>query len=171
MQPTSTITKGLIIALIMIAVSIGIYFSGMDMNGPVKWLTYCILVIGIIVSIMQYGKQVDYNASFGNYFGHGFKIAATVTVIMIIYIVVFVLLFPEMKEKALDEASKAMSKQDMPDDQKATAMEMIKKSFMLIMIGGTLLWNIILGLIASLIGAAVTKKNPRPLEELNQNMV
>src|SRR4026208_2351227 len=109
MQTTSTITKGLIIALLMIAVSIAVYFSGIDMNGPVKWLTSCILVIGVIISILQYGKQIDHNATFGNYFAHGFKVPATVTVLMIVYIVIFLFAFPDFKEKALEEAAKAMS--------------------------------------------------------------
>ena len=36
------------------------------------------------------------------------------------------------------------------------------------MIGGILLFYLIIGAIASLIGAAVTKKDPRPFEDLNQ---
>jgi hypothetical protein len=165
MQTTSTITKGLIIALVMIALSLGIYFSGMDMNGPVKWLSSCIMLIGIIVSILQYGKQVDHNATFGNYFAHGFKIAATVTAIMIVYMIAFVYLVPAFKEKALDEAAKAISKQDISDDQKQSALEMTKKMFMVVIIGGTLLSNIILGAISALIGAAIAKKNPRPIHD------
>ncbi|HUS02678.1 MAG TPA: DUF4199 domain-containing protein, partial [Chitinophagaceae bacterium] len=168
MQTTSTITKGLIISLIMIACALGTYFAGMDFDSPLRWLTYCIYIIGVIVSILQYGKQIDHNATFGNYFAHGFKISATVTVIMIVYIVIFINLFPEFKEKALDEAKKAMdARQNTSDEQKVQAVEMTKKLFMVFLVGGTLIYNIILGAVASLIGAAVAKKNPRPLEEIN----
>jgi hypothetical protein len=168
MQTTSTITKGLIISLIMIACALGTYFAGMDFDSPLRWLTYCVYIIGVVVSIMQYGKQVDHNATFGNYFAHGFKIAATVTVIMIVYIVVFVNLFPEFKEKAIEEARKAMNERpNTSEEQKAQAIEMTQKLFMVFLVGGTLIYNIVVGAIASLIGAAVTKKNPRPLEEIN----
>ena len=102
---------------------------------------------------------------FGNYFAHGFKISAAVTVIMIIYIVVFVLLFPDFKEKALDEARKAMDARGGSEEQKVQAVEMTKKLFMVFLVAGTLIYNLIVGVIASLIGAAVTKKNPRPLED------
>jgi hypothetical protein len=167
-KATSTVTKGLVISLIMIVCSLGIYFAGMEINSPLKWLSYCIYIIGIIASILQYGKQIDHNSTFGNYFAHGFKIAAVVTVIMVIYMVVFVWLFPDFKEKVIDEARKAMNeRENTSDEQKAQAIEMTKKLFMVFVVGGTLIYNIIVGAIASLIGAAVAKKNPRPLEEIN----
>jgi hypothetical protein len=168
MQPTSTITKGLIISLVSIAVSLAVYFSGVDLNSPVRWLSYCILLAGVIISIIQYGKQIDHNATFGNYFAHGFKISATVAVFMIIYIVVFVMLFPEFKEKGLEEARKSMDQNDkISEDQKIQAIETTKKLFMVLVIGATLIYNLVMGAIGALIGAAVTKKNPRPLEEIN----
>jgi hypothetical protein len=165
MQTTSTITKGLIIALIMIISSLAVYFSGVDMNSPVKWLNYCILIAGVIFSIIQYGKEIDHNATFGNYFAHGFKVTATVTVIMIVYIIVFILLFPDFKEKALTEAAKNMDKQNISEEQKSTALDITRKMFTVAVIGGTLLGNIIIGAIGALIGAAVTNKNPRPLQD------
>ena len=166
MQPTSTVIKGVVIALIMIISSIAIYFSGVDLNSPVKWLSYCILVAGIIISVLQYGKQIDYNATFGNYFAHGFKVAAAITVLMVIYMIVFIYIFPDFKEKALEEARKAMdAKNNISEEQKTTALEMTKKLFTVFVVGGTLLSTIIIGVIGALIGAAVAKKNPRPLDE------
>ena len=45
---------------------------------------------------------------------------------------------------------------------------MTKRFFMVGMIGGILLFYLITGAVASLIGAAITKKDPRPFEDLNQ---
>jgi hypothetical protein len=168
MQPTSTVTKGLTIALLLIVSSIAIYFTDVEMNSPLRWLVYCIYLAGVIFSIIQYGKQINHNATFGNYFAHGFKVSATVTAIMVLYIIIFVMIFPDFKEKAIDEARKAIDqKGNISEDQKAQAMEMTKKLFMVFLVGGTLIYNLIVGVISSLIGAAVTKKNPRPLEEIN----
>ncbi len=167
-QPTSTVTKGIVIALLLIVFSLVLFFTNMDVQSPLRWLVYIIYLGGVIFSIVQYGKQIDHNATFGNYFAHGFKVSATVTVLMVIYIVVFSMLFPEMKEKAIDEARKAVNaRENMSDDQRAQAVEMTKKLFMVFMVGGTLIYNLIIGVIGALIGAAVTKKNPRPLEEIN----
>lgn len=163
---TSTVTKGVVISLIMIALALAMYFTGMDVNSPLRWITYCVYIVGVIFSIMQYGKQIDHNATFGNYFAHGFKISAAVTVIMIIYIIAFVYLFPDFKEKAIDEAEKAIKeRENMSEEQRVQALEMTKNLFMVFLVGATLIYNLIIGAIASLIGAAVTKKNPRPLEE------
>ena len=167
-KPTSTVTKGVVISLIMIALSLVMYFTGMDVNSPLRWVTYCVFIFGVIISIMQYGKEIDHNATFGNYFAHGFKISAAVTVIMIIYIIGFVYLFPDFKEKAIDEARKAINKREnMSEDQRIQALEMTKKLFMVFLVGATLIYNLIIGAVASLIGAAITKKNPRPLEDIN----
>ena len=79
---------------------------------------------------ISYGKQVNYNSTFGNYFAHGFKVAALVTAIMIIYIVIFITLFPEFKEKAMDEARIAMQeKNNMTEEQIKQALEYDKKIF------------------------------------------
>ena len=165
---TSTVTKGFVIGLVMIAITLGMTFSGIAMNSPLKWLSYIIFIVGVIIAINQYGKQINYNSTFGNYFAHGFKIAALVTVIMIIYSVIFITVFHEFKEQALDEARKQMrSRKDLSEENMEKAIDMTKRFFMVGMIGGILLFYLITGAIASLIGAAITKKDPQPFQDLN----
>jgi len=101
---TPVATKGLVLSLILIVIALGTYFSGVSMSGGIQYLGYVIFLAGIIFCIMQYGKQINYASTFGNYFSHGFKISAIVTVIMIVYVIAFMLLFPEFKEKAMEEA-------------------------------------------------------------------
>src|SRR5437763_5827068 len=101
-QPvTSPISKGLVLSLILIIIAIAVFFSGINMNSGVQYLGYAVFIGGIIFFISQYGKQINYSSTFGNYFSHGFKITAFVTVIMIVYAIVFISVFPEFKEKAL----------------------------------------------------------------------
>ena len=76
--------------------------------------------------------------------------------------------FPEFKEKAMDEARKSMSSKNLSEEQVEKALDITKKLFMVFLIGGALLGYLLFGAIASLIGAAVTKKDPRPLEDINQ---
>src|ERR1035437_9318741 len=163
---TSTTIKGLIIGLVMIVISVGNYFITADPDNPVKYIIYAIFIGGIIFSIYQYGKEIGNNATFGNYFSHGFKISALITLLMIAFIIVFMLAFPEFKEKILDLIRKSMqSQKNVTSDQIDKVIEFYKKGFWLIMIGGALLSYLFMGAIASLIGAAITKKNPRPLEQ------
>ena len=170
-QPvTSTQTKGLIIALILIVLALVTYFANIKGNGPVQWIGYAVFIGGIIWSVNMYGKQLNYNSTFGNYFAHGFKVAAFVTAIMIIYIIIFVVLFPGFKETAIDEARKSMQeKNNLTPDQITQGLDVTRKFFMVFLVGGTLIGYLIFGSLAALIGAAITKKEPNKfVEDINQ---
>ncbi len=160
-QPiTSTTSKGITIALIMIVLSLAMYFLDIQ-NAAMGWISYGIFFIGIILSVSIYGKQINYNSGFGNYFTNGFKVTALVTAIMVIFMAIFIIAFPEVKEKALEAQKEAMNKMGtLNDEQMKQSSELTRKFFMVFTIGGTLLQYIILGTLASLIGAGITKKMP-----------
>ena len=160
---TSPSTKGLLLGLVLIIIALITYFSGIKMNSGIQWLGYIILLLGIIFCIAQYGKQINYASTFGNYFAHGFKISAIVTIIMLIYVVVFILLFPEFKDKAMEEARKNMQSKNLTEEQMDKTIEISRKFFMTFLIGATLIGYLFFGVIASLIGAAITKKDPNNL--------
>jgi uncharacterized membrane protein len=168
---TTTTTKGVVLGLILMVIGLAVYFSGMDMNGVIKWLGYIVFLAGIIFSVLQYGKQVNYESTFGNYFAHGFKVSAVVTAIMIVFVVVFILLFPEVKDKALEEARKGMEAKNLPQEQIDKGMEITSKFFMVFLISITLLGYLFFGALASLIGAAVTKKNPPNFQQQIDQLV
>ena len=158
---TPVSTKGIVIALLLIIFSLATYFLDIDTNGPFKWVGMIIFLIGIVWSVMAYGKQLNYNGTFGNYFAHGFKVSALVTAIMIIFMVVFIIMFPDFKEKAMDQARKAMVEQNkLTEEQISQALQISRKFFTVFLIGGTLLGYLIFGVIAALVGAALTKKQP-----------
>ena len=162
-QPiTSTSSKGITIALIMIVLSLAMYFLDIQ-SAAMGWLTYAIFFIGIILSISIYGKQINYNAGFGKYFTHGFKVTALVTAIMVIFMAIFIIAFPEIKDKAMEAQREAMNKMGtLTDEQMKKSTELTSKFFMVFTIGGTLLQYIILGTLAALVGAGITKKKPMP---------
>jgi len=158
---TSTTSKGLVIGLILVILALATYFANIRVDGPAQWIGYAVFVVGIIWSVYSFGKQMDYNSTFGNYFAHGFKVAALVTAIMIIYIVIFITLFPDFKEKAMDQARMAIhEKNSMTEEQMTQALELTRKFFMVFLIGGTLVGYLIFGALAALIGAAIIKKQP-----------
>jgi hypothetical protein len=165
---TSTTVKGFIIGLIMIAFSLTVSFLGLQSNSIFQWLGYGIFLIGIILAISQYGKQLNYNSKFGDYFAHGFKVSAVVTLLMIVFLIIFITVFPEFKDKAMDEARKSMTTKNLSEEQIEKAIDITRKFFMVFLIGGALLGYLLFGAIASLIGAAITKKDPQPFQDINQ---
>jgi len=159
---TSHIVKGLIISLILILISVISNLTGNERSSWVTWASNIILFGGIVWACISYGNQMNHEVTYGNVFAHGFKTSAVITVITIAFTIIFLLAFPDIKEKALEIARQEMDKQSqLTDDQKDTAMEITRKFFLPITIGAILLMYLIVGLIASLIGAALTKRNPQ----------
>ncbi|HEY5462469.1 MAG TPA: DUF4199 domain-containing protein [Hanamia sp.] len=166
---TSPATKGIVISLILIVLGLVTYFLDMSANKAMQWAGYIIFIAAIIWSVSSYGKQINYNSTFGNYFAHGFKVTAIVTLLMIIFTVIFIFLFPDIKEKGIETARKSMeAKGNMTSDQITQAISFTQKFFMVFVIGGTLVGYLFFGAVASLIGAGVTKKDLHPEREINQ---
>ena len=160
-KATSTVIIGLVISLILIVISLVIYFTGMYTESWIQYLTSCIFLGAIIYAVINHGKETNNTATFGNLFGYGFKVAATVTVIMVLYTVLSMYIFPDVKAKFIEIArQKALENPGANESQIEQGMAMYEKNFTLFTVIGIIFWYLILGVVASLIGAAVTKKRP-----------
>lgn len=163
-QPiTSTTTKGVVITLIMIVLSLIAIFTKEQNGGPITWASLGIFFIGVIVSVSIFGKQSHHVPGFGTYFAHGFKVSAVVAALMIVFMVIMLITFPEIKQDALDAQRQALDNMDqLTQQQKEQSVELTRKFFMAFTIGGTLFQYIFVGAIAALLGAAFTKKKQIP---------
>ena len=151
--------KGILISLIIIIIGIAGYFTDLAFSSWYSWAVNALLVLAIIFACVHYANQKDGYVTFGNVFGHGFKVTAVVTVILLIYtLLAMTVLFPDMKQRIFDMQQSQMEEKNLPDDQIETAMNMMKKYFMLFLVLGVIVGNLIFGCIGSLIGAAAAKK-------------
>jgi NADH:ubiquinone oxidoreductase subunit 6 (subunit J) len=158
---TTPVVKGIIISLILIVFQVAVYFAGQSTNQGLGSIQYLVLIGGLIWACISYAKQMNHNVTFGNVFAHGFKTTAVVTVITIIYTIIAIkFLFPDMMDIMLDKTREELAKRNMSDEESEKAIEMTSKFMLPFAIGGILLVFVIVGAIASLIGAAVAKKNP-----------
>ena len=156
------VIKGVVISLILIVISIIGYFTNIDFEGWFRWTNLGIFCLAIIWSCISFGKQSNDNVTFGSDFVHGFKTSGVVACIMVLYALLFMFIFPDMKERAIDIARKSMEeKQQMTDEQISTAIEFTKKTFTLFLVLGSIIGYLFFGVLASLLGAAITKKNPQ----------
>lgn len=167
-KPISHLVAGLIIAGLLIIFTCVVYFAGLQ-NSALNWLQYAIIIGGLIIFINLYGKAMNNQVSFGNLFSYGFKTTAFLALIIIAFFVIFFIAFPDIKEKGLEMARQKMEEQGkMTQDQIDQGMQMAHKMFWAFTIGGIMLAYAIIGAIGSLIGAAVTKKQPiNPNNQLN----
>ena len=123
--------------------------------------------IAIIFACIHYANQKQGYVTFGNVFGHGFKITAVITVILLAYtLLAMTVLFPEMKDKIFAMQEAKMEEQGMDSEKIEQGMKFMKNNFMLFMIIFLIFGILIIGCIASLIGAAAAKK--KPVNPLNQ---
>jgi NADH:ubiquinone oxidoreductase subunit 6 (subunit J) len=168
-KPITHIVAGLIISAILIVYSIALTFLGLSTDTILSLITYAIFIGGIIVFINLYGKAKNNQVTFGNLFAYGFKTTSVIIVLFILFLVLFNLIFPDLREKGFEIARQKMEeKGKLTEEQIDQGIQIAKKFFWVGIIAGVLLIYAIVGAIASLIGAAVTKKKPvNPLDQMS----
>lgn len=160
---TTHITKGLILALIFIVISLAGHLLNIEMEPWFGWIGMAVFLIGIIWSVNLYSSQMNGNVTFGNLFAHGFKVTAVIICITFIYTLLSVyIIFPDTIDRIVQfQITKAIESGKMTSEQADQAMPMIKKFTPIGIFAGSVFINAIIGAISSLIGAAIAKKKPQ----------
>jgi hypothetical protein len=167
---TSHIVKGFTLGTLSILIAVIVHTFNLYENSYTLLATYGPFFIGIIISCILFSNQNQNRVTFGNIFAHGFKTTSVIIVILVLYTVLAIkLLFPEIVDLTLNITRKDMLKQSAKNPKLTIQMieesiKMSKEYFTPFAIGGTILIYGFLGLISSLIGAAVAKKNTNPFE-------
>src|SRR4051812_38793997 len=160
-KPITHITAGVIIGAISIAYTIILYLMNLMTNKALGFVSYAILLVGLIIFVNLYGNANNNRLSFGNLFAYGFKTTAIVALMFIVFIVIWNVLFPEYKEKGFEMARQQMEDQGkLSESQIDQGLDIARRFFWVFAIGATVLFMAIIGAIGSLIGAAITKKRP-----------
>jgi hypothetical protein len=160
---TSAQIKGLIIALIVIVISIAGHLLNIYLEPWFGWAGAAIFLVAIIWSTNIYGTQMNNNVTFGNLFGHGFKVTAVVICITFVFLILSVyVLFPDTIDQIVQyQTEKAIQSGKMTSDQVEQALPMMKKFTPIGLFAGSVFIDAIIGAIGALIGAAITKKKPQ----------
>lgn len=170
-KPISNIAAGLIIGgILTLLSSISLYVSNDEISSATRWLDWIIIIGGLILFINLYAKSLDNEVKFGNLFSYGFKITAIFTLVVVASVIIFNVISPELKDKGFELARTEMENDNrMKDEEIEKYLGWMKDYFWAIAIGSAILGNLFAGCIGSLIGAAVTKKNPRnPMQQIDQ---
>lgn len=168
-KPISHFVAGAILGALLVVYSIVLYFLDQMQNQTLGYLSYVILIGGLIFFIHQYAKSKNNQVTFGNLFSYGFKATAIVILIMLVFVIGFNMAFPEFKDQILQTMREKMEEDGKStDDQIETAVGMFSRNYILFAAIGTVIGMAILGAIGSLIGAAVTKKKPvNPMDQMS----
>ena len=158
---TTHFTKGLIIGLALSAVGISIQIIELYD----QWIQYVITglyFLSIISCCWLFSSEMKGNVTFGQIFSHGFKTAAIVILISIASFIITSLVMPELKENALNAAREAMEKDSrLTESNIQDAINMTNKFYYVFGIVGTIFGYGLTGVLGSLLGAVISKKNPQ----------
>ena len=160
---TSHKTKGLIISLIFIVINLIGHFAGVWLQ---DWFRYSILIFSVFVFIwppLQYSKEINHNVTFGNLFAHGFKTTAVFTCLMFVYMLLSIyVLFPNSIDEIIHyQIVKAAVNGKQASAPSETQMQIARKIASTFLLAAVVVINLVIGVIGSLIGAAIAKKKPQ----------
>lgn len=167
MQKKQThLTYGLVIGLAMIVVNAVLLVTKLNTNPLLGFLGFAVFIAGIIMNAIAYSKANDADITFGQAFSSCFKATAIVAIVTVAWSLISLMIFPNMMEESIEKARLDMvSKGQMSEEQIEMALGYTRKFFKPLMIAGALFGTLFAGAIFSLIGAAVAKKNPKPVYE------
>ncbi|MBA3828747.1 MAG: DUF4199 domain-containing protein [Taibaiella sp.] len=153
------IMYGFLTALAMIILGVLLYVTGNAFSKGGQYLNYVPYIAGILINAIAFSKANGHNVTFGNVFSSCFKMSAIITLVMLVWSFIFMALFPQMMEKGLETARASMEAKNMTAEQIDQAMKFGTNKIFIAFI--LIFSNMFQGLIFSLIGAAIAKKNPQ----------
>jgi hypothetical protein len=157
----SALNYGAILGFSLIIFSLIIYFLDLTYASGVNWVSYIILVAGIILILKNYrDKQLNGIMSYSRGLGMGTAVSVVAAFIVAIYLfILFKYIDPDLIEQAMRIQEEKMLEKGMPEDQIEMASDMGRKFTTPIMTSVFgFLGNAIMGFIISLIAAAFIKK-------------
>ncbi len=161
-EPKTHLQYGLIAGLVLIVLFVLYSVVGWSFKGgALRWIPSIVFMFIILMAQFVHAKAVNGYITYGNLFAKGFKTAAVATCIYVAFLIIFLLVDPSFKEKAMEMSRQGMIEKGLSSDQIDTAMTMVRKFFMVSTIAGAVIGELVLGLIASLVGAAVAPKKPK----------
>ena len=152
---------GFIAGFIGVLTSLVLYFTNQEYTSLLKWLPIIFMIVVIIVGQQQMAKSnSNYLISFGTLFKAGMVITLITAIFMVVYFVIYAnFIEPNFIDKILDISRAEMAKKGLSEEQTEAAIEISKKFmspiFMAVM---SFISNFVIGAIASVIGAAIYKK-------------
>ena len=159
----TSLTTGVYLAIVMILVSVIFYVTGNPFSKVAQYLSYPLMIGGIILGQLSYKKALGGTLTYGQAIGAGVLTMVFASVISGIYnYLLFTVIDPSLQEQMRIFTEEQIIKQGrVPEEQLEMAVNMTAKfqtpvmMFVIGIVGGAFI-----GLIVSLITGIFIKKNP-----------
>jgi len=153
---TSHIFKGALISLLLILINLTGQITSWVYLSWFGWIEIIIFLVGVLIAIFYYGKQMNNQVTFGQLFTHGFKTTAVIICLVFVYsLLSLYVLFPAFVENKMRPGliqAKLNGKTNLEIKQ---YLAIGKKVFL----AGNLMLNLVIGAVGSLLGSLLTKKS------------
>jgi hypothetical protein len=168
-----TMTWGAITGIALIIYSLILYLAGQTFNNYLGWISYILLLAGIIMGTLLYrNKVLNGYISYGNAFLTGLLIIIFSAILSSFFSFILMrFIDPGLIEQLVSKTEEKLLSQGLNDDQIEIAVERMRKMmaspFSVIL---SLLGMIFIGTIISLITAAFIKKEGNTFEHDTQGV-
>ena len=165
-NPTKIATKwGLIYTAVAIIITYATEFLNMDINSPVKYITYIPFIAFLYLTQKEYRDELGGYITYGNAFSAGFRYSIFTGLLLAVFSYLYLaILSPEMFDKVLDVTRTQMEEKNAPESQIEKTMDIMHKWGPLLGAFGAAVAYAIFGAIVSLITAAIVKKERSPYD-------
>ncbi len=164
----SALVSGTLLGIVLVIYSLMMYFLNQTGNKYVGWLSFVIMIAGIVYLQIQYrDKELKGTMPYGKAFGFAILMVLVASVITTVFTyLLFAVIDPGLVDKLLAVAEEQLTRRGMTGDQIEMAMKVSRKMMSppLMAVFG-LIGNMFWGTIISLITSAITKKEPTPFGE------
>jgi len=159
---TSHVTKGLILAVILIIYSVVGHLANLLQRDWYFMEGVGIFVAGIVWGVVNYAGQMKGEVDFSKLLVYGLKLAAVVTCLLFIYSLLEVYLFfpGYMQQKVMSYALRASKNGKIDQESYNANKDEAVKVLTTMYFAGTVMGTMIVGLLSTLVGGVLAKKNP-----------
>lgn len=155
---------GFAIGFLLVIFNAIIYIARWEETSWISWVVYFIFLGGLILNARAFAKANNGAVSFGAVFSSNFKATAIVALCIALWSLASIYIFPELKERSLEAAHRKMESMGrFSEEQIEQGMDATRRFFLISRVMGNMFLYLVMGLIFSLIAAAVVPKNKRPL--------
>ena len=159
----SSLISGVYLGIALILISVVFYVTGNVFSKTAQYISYPVMIIGIILAQVSYKKALGGTMSYGQALGVGVITMVFASVISSIYsVLLYNVIDPSLQEQLRIFTEEQIIKQGrVPEDQIEASVNIAAKlqtPVMMLVMG--IISGAIAGLIISLITSIFTKKNP-----------
>jgi Protein of unknown function (DUF4199) len=155
----SATQKGLVTGLIMIMLLVLSLLAKLPQNGAAQYLAYFVYTMGVVWTLVVFGKTKEHKNTFKEFFNEGFKCFIVVTLLMVLYSFIFAKMNTVYRDAYADIMKVELTKQgNYTPTEIAKQVSSMKSNFALTMTAGAVFFYLIIGaLVAAVTSAFITR--------------